>query len=732
MVSFVVRLVVFIFSSTKTRHVLGYWTSRCARQLWDLTAEEHQVLRDAGRVQKQAQLGNRGWGLVRINVRAPDHVVLRCLSNFRQYPDMMSAIRAAEVNSTSPAADAAMVAKCTYRITRFWFEIPAVHHVDQRRGRVSFDIDPDATGLVLREASGFWQVVPCRQNPGECRVVFRVYAHASKLMPEWLVEYGARKCLKRATSWLKPFAEKRPGYTLAETTGRCLAGLFVAQGARVKQHLSQRMIVILMQRRKAVFAKVMKWMFLMRFLLGCTAQALAGVKTDGARCGLMSRQESQSRCFMRTKGKVGNAFVTLGHEPIEQPAQDKRDAGNRKQVADVPIHLVKSSNETVNEQVFAQIVNKLMEKVMEENPASLQTALHSKFGAIGYRGRALEHYSAVQDPTGEKAHSHKLFSFKAPALIDFQFAGVLEGNNLYLESSLGFGPYQSGVRRIPLANIAHQFSLVLAAMHGFVSAESRLKAIKALNNFRENDVREVDRLELHLTPGSHIALYNFHSKKGYDGLPLVLQALFVAVGTGTRSRCTRSARSRFLGLWDTSVWGQPAAANQLGSDWNAESFTLVQAGTSKIALHNKAANRFLKMSEQTRAQPSPCPTPFRMAGASSALTSCTCFLTWSHALSWHVGTGGHGPDLSQGSTYEQFTVADAGNGQVALHSVAQHRFIMMADEGNVKGGSNPDASDLKQSRISEKFAWFVWIPRIFVFHNLGAAPEPRRRERCAL
>ena len=27
-----------------------------------------------------------------------------------------------------------------------------VHHVDQRRGRISFDIDPDATGLVLREA----------------------------------------------------------------------------------------------------------------------------------------------------------------------------------------------------------------------------------------------------------------------------------------------------------------------------------------------------------------------------------------------------------------------------------------------------------------------------------------------------------------------------------------------------------------------------------------------------
>ena len=120
--------------------------------------------------------------------------------------------------------------------------------------------------------------------------------------------------------------------------------------------------------------------------------------------------------------------------------------------------------------------------------------------------------SALQDPTGEKAH--KLFGFKAPALIDFEFAGILEGNNLYLETSLGFGPYQSGVRRIPSANIAHQFSLVLAAMHGFVSVESREKAIKAPNNFRENDVGEVGSLKLLLTPGSHIALYRVLTSKG--------------------------------------------------------------------------------------------------------------------------------------------------------------------------------------------------------------------------
>ncbi|CAE7531929.1 GLO1 [Symbiodinium sp. CCMP2592] len=36
---------------------------------------------------------------------------------------------------------------------------------------------------------------------------------------------------------------------------------------------------------------------------------------------------------------------------------------------------------------------------------------------------------------------------------------LVEGNDLYLQTSLGFGPYQSGVRRIPLANIAHQLQL---------------------------------------------------------------------------------------------------------------------------------------------------------------------------------------------------------------------------------------------------------------------------------
>ncbi|CAK8991313.1 unnamed protein product [Durusdinium trenchii] len=120
---------------------------------------------------------------------------------------MISAIRAAEVLERDGLSSTCQSARCSYRITKLWLEVPTVHHLEPSCGRISFDIDPAATGLVLREASGFWQVRPCR-NPADSRVVFRVYAHASDLMPNWLVEYGARKCLKRATAWLKPYAEE--------------------------------------------------------------------------------------------------------------------------------------------------------------------------------------------------------------------------------------------------------------------------------------------------------------------------------------------------------------------------------------------------------------------------------------------------------------------------------------------------------------------------------------------
>ena len=83
------------------------------------------------------------------------------------------------------------------------------------------------------------------------------------------------------------------------------------------------------------------------------------------------------------------------------------------------------------------------------------------------------------------------------------------------------------------------------------------------------------------------------------------------------------------------------------------------------------------------------------------------------------GTGEHGPDLPHHWTYEQFTVVDAGNGQVALHSVAHNRFLIMTDGGIMKGSSSADASEFKASMIWEKFAVIPVDPasNIFALHS---------------
>ena len=82
-------------------------------------------------------------------------------------------------------------------------------------------------------------------------------------------------------------------------------------------------------------------------------------------------------------------------------------------------------------------------------------------------------------------------------------------------------------------------------------------------------------------------------------------------------------------------------------------------------------------------------------------------------------SGEHGHDLPHGWTYEQFTVVDAGNGQLALHSVAHNRFLRMTADGDVKGGSNADASEFKAFMSWEKFAVIPVDPasNIFGLHS---------------
>ena len=204
----------------------------------------------------------------------------------------------------------------------------------------------------------------------------------------------------------------------------------------------------------------------------------------------------------------------------------------------------------------------------------------------------------------------KLFSFKNPGLVNFKIEGLMNGNILEMGMEMGFGPYSSPSRRIPLVNIAHQFSLILAGMP-FVSSRSKLKAIASLNDFSSKDMGKTRGLPM--KPGSIIALYSPH--------------------------CRRFMHMNGGGLGVTNEMN----GHGVPDHWTWERFTVVDAGNGEIALHSATHNRF-------------------------------------------VGPGGVSPhrnvgDLPHDWSSERFTVVEVGNGETAFYNRHHNKFLNMAASG---------------------------------------------------
>lgn len=172
-----------------------------------LTSVDVEELQRGQQVQKQVREGAEGWGFVVVDINAPADVVFDLLQDFRSYPDMIPVVRDAEVVSRT-SIDGLINARCKYKISKFFLSISAVHEVDTHLKLVRFGLDPAEAGLVLREATGLWYVEPCAPEDGGCRVWFRASIKASALVPQWLLDYAAERALRKATKWLKPFAEQ--------------------------------------------------------------------------------------------------------------------------------------------------------------------------------------------------------------------------------------------------------------------------------------------------------------------------------------------------------------------------------------------------------------------------------------------------------------------------------------------------------------------------------------------
>ncbi|CAE7238427.1 unnamed protein product [Symbiodinium sp. CCMP2456] len=300
----------------------------------------------------------------------------------------------------------------------------------------------------------------------------------------------------------------------------------------------------------------------------------------------------------------------------------------------------------------------------------------------------------------------KLFSFKNPGLVNFKIEGLMNGNILEMGMEMGFGPYSSPSKRIPLVNIAHQFSLILAGMP-FVSSRSKLKAIASLNDFSIKDMGKTRGLPL--KPGSIIALYSPHCRRfmhmNSDKLGVTSEMnghgvpdhwtweRFTVVDAGNGEIALHSAvHNRFVGTGGVSPHRN---VGDLPHDWSSERFTVVEVGNGEMAFYNRHHNRFLQMAANHVGHSGHPPNPpklpsgwgwerFRVVAAERILVPGTTIALhsqiWNRFAKMSGGNMERSPEKSAVEmpdwwTYERFTVVDAGHGQIALHNAVHNRFI---------------------------------------------------------
>ncbi|CAE7886089.1 unnamed protein product [Symbiodinium microadriaticum] len=312
---------------------------------------------------------------------------------------------------------------------------------------------------------------------------------------------------------------------------------------------------------------------------------------------------------------------------------------------------------------------------------------------------AARHLSAMQEAQAQgKEDIIQLFNFKKPGMTNFHIQGLLNGNSLELGLQMGFGPYQSPSRRIPLADIGVQFAVILAAVP-WISVETKKTAIAALRDFSTEDAGRVKGLPLR--PGSVIALHCTHNK-------------------------------RYLSMGGDNIYGYPGERPDGIKDWWAhQRFTVVDAGNGQIALHNAHHNRFLKSFG---------------SGLSPHKNWNELPHNWG-GEKWNVVDAGNGQIALQGSskvflkvdngggagfthpidhlpahyTWERFTVVAAEvklvpGSTVALYNTHHRKFIAMRKD-HLEPGGYREGGDLPEEWTHERFTVIQKNGREIALHN---------------
>ena len=356
---------------------------------------------------------------------------------------------------------------------------------------------------------------------------------------------------------------------------------------------------------------------------------------------------------------------------------------------------------------------------------------------------------------------HQLFSFRNPGMVNFEIQGLLEDNSLELGMKINFGPFESPEKRIQLLNIAHQFSLVLAAMP-WVSASSKAKAIASLTGFGDNDVGQVTPVVPPIAPGSIMAFYSpYHSRYlrmndnadidrggscSYDD-PLPASwtwEKFAIVDAGNGLIALHSPKfNRFVKMTATGdlIAGPYKAASQLPDEWTDLKFRVEEAGKGEVALHSPLQNRLIRMNDvgvdtfewNVTALPDTMTWPrFHLKRSFWLLQPGTVVGLFSTVFDTYMLMDPDGNiNPSQPSSFWHtfnldsfrggFTVVDAGNGEVALHHTLANRFVTMT--GDLIGSAEKAAHELPPPKEGPKgtaMCFFVFLMLLDKEISLGS------------
>ena len=204
-----------------------------------LTSNQTQRLLAGQRLQEQSKMGSSGKGFVCFDVHASSEDVWDTLLNFEGYVNTIPTVR--EMNMyTNTHLDRSYlsekklkkedvlggkiaflkhgvpsVTRARFVLSKFRLKIAAIHNYRPHPlgDYMVFTLDPACTNMVLKEAKGIWHTESNVDGRGEgwTRVWLLCEIKISKALPQFVVDYAAKKAMPRATTWLKPTVELRRG-----------------------------------------------------------------------------------------------------------------------------------------------------------------------------------------------------------------------------------------------------------------------------------------------------------------------------------------------------------------------------------------------------------------------------------------------------------------------------------------------------------------------------------------